>query len=543
MLFFLLGEGPAKRYTTQYEMKTSTQQSAKNRSSFAVFFEQLKTDQDSLMTKSVIWLVLVVALLLRIPQLNGSFWLDEAAQALESARPFSQQLQIAEDFQPPLFHIVVNFFAVFSHTEAWLRLASLIPGLIMIWGTYQIALILTNRRVALLSATLLATNSFMIFYAQELRPYAFTGMWAVLSWLCVVKMTQITPSKLFSKSYITYFVLFILTSIGGSYSTYLYPFAFLGQLVYLVSKRQRQLFIHAFLAGVIVTLCFLPWLPSFREQLKIGQQLRLTTQGWESVVSTPQIKALQLVFGKFMYGVIDLDVNVFFVSLTLIFLGTLVILSYLLRRRLSVNVVVVSFCWFLLPVLMIWLFSFFLPVIQPKRVLFALPGVSVFVSMLVVYGWGWQKTKWLSILLGVLLLATHLYGTGEYFLNKQYHREDWRTVISEVDHQFSPINTVIVFGFDHPFSPWDWYTHQPFPTISTGTVTKTEYSQIEVGMTPALNYDNVIVFDYLRDLTDPHHYIEQYLEKYNYHQTQLFDAPQLGFVRVYRKNGAFADAK
>ena len=62
-------------------------------------------------------LILVFALLLRIPLLNGSFWMDEAAQALEVIRPLSKQFDIIADFQPPLLHLILHFAQYFSHTE------------------------------------------------------------------------------------------------------------------------------------------------------------------------------------------------------------------------------------------------------------------------------------------------------------------------------------------------------------------------------------------------------------------------------------------
>jgi len=41
-----------------------------------------------------LFLLLILATAVRLPLLGGSFWLDEAAQALESARPFNQQRTI-----------------------------------------------------------------------------------------------------------------------------------------------------------------------------------------------------------------------------------------------------------------------------------------------------------------------------------------------------------------------------------------------------------------------------------------------------------------
>ena len=104
-------------------------------------------------------LILFFAFLLRLPLLNGSFWLDEAAQVLESSRSLAQQLSISDDFQPPLIHIIVHFLLLISSSEAWLRFgAALIPGLVTIWSVYAIGTQVKNKHVGLLSAFFLATS-------------------------------------------------------------------------------------------------------------------------------------------------------------------------------------------------------------------------------------------------------------------------------------------------------------------------------------------------------------------------------------------------
>ena len=56
----------------------------------------------------IILLILLLGLILRLVLINQSLWLDEAAQVIESARPFSEQFDIAGDFQPPLFHLLLH---------------------------------------------------------------------------------------------------------------------------------------------------------------------------------------------------------------------------------------------------------------------------------------------------------------------------------------------------------------------------------------------------------------------------------------------------
>jgi len=174
---------------------------------------------------SLLWLILIFALLLRLPLLTGCFWLDEAAQALESVRPFSQQLEIINDFQPPLLHYLVHFAAKVTITEWWLRLwGALIPGLVTIWATIKLGEKLFNKQVGLTAGLLLATSSFHVFYSQELRPYSLPAMWAMLSTLLLFK-------KDFS------WWQFAGITILGLYSSYLYPFLLLPQL-WLIGKQQ-----------------------------------------------------------------------------------------------------------------------------------------------------------------------------------------------------------------------------------------------------------------------------------------------------------------
>ena len=170
-------------------------------------------------------LIILLALILRLPLLNGSFWLDEAAQALESSRPLAEQLNIISDFQPPLLHLITHGAIQLGRAEWWLRLiGALIPGLITILATYKLGQILFKRSTGRLASILLATSSFHIFYSQELRPYSLPAMFALLSWNFLLDKKFKTRPQL---------ILVTVCNILGLYSSYLYPFLLLSQLVYV----------------------------------------------------------------------------------------------------------------------------------------------------------------------------------------------------------------------------------------------------------------------------------------------------------------------
>jgi len=242
--------------------------------------------------------------------------MDEAAQALESSRPFSQQLMIAEDFQPPLFHLIVHALTYLSSQEWWLRTASLTASVITSVFVYLIARKLKLNTFAQLIAPLfMITSSFDIFYAQELRPYALSSMFAVMSWYFLIQSTQHK-----NRAQSLYFVGFTLATVGGMYSTYLYPFLAVSQLAYIFFFHRTTL-IKTMLSFCMTALLYLPWLPSLYTQLQVGQLLREKTINWGAVVGTPILKALPLVPAKFMFGVKDIQLDASLLMASFLYIG------------------------------------------------------------------------------------------------------------------------------------------------------------------------------------------------------------------------------
>jgi uncharacterized membrane protein len=176
------------------------------------------------------WLILVVGLVLRLILINQSFWLDEAAQAIESARPLAEQFDIVGDFQPPLFHLLVHWLMQVGNMEWWLRMASLVPGLITIVYTYKIAKVMFGKTSALMAGLMMATSGFHVYYSQELRPYSLAAMWGTMSmWYF---LTLLKKSNGWSWRY-------VLTTVAGLYTMYLLPFLTVTQLLIAFKKNMK----------------------------------------------------------------------------------------------------------------------------------------------------------------------------------------------------------------------------------------------------------------------------------------------------------------
>lgn len=524
--------------------------------------------------------ILTLALLLRLPLLNGSFWLDEAAQALESARPWSQQLELTPDFQPPFLHLLTAIFIRINTAEWWLRTwGALMPGLLTILFIFQLGNKLGKNQnykfiTGGVASLLLATSSFHIYFSQELRPYSLPAFWAVLSWFLLLTQRQ----RLFNQSpqpgWWKVGLGWALVSLLGLYTSYLYPFLLIGQVgfigLYILNPwRKKQVkfsqlwpSVSRWLTlGLVIILGFLPWMPSFLAQLQAGQLLRAELPNWETVVSTPQLKALGLIPAKFLFGVSDLSLTPYFILLSTAFALLLGLSFYLWWQKIHLTtqfsthkqlVFQIAIFWLIIPLFSAWLVSFFVPVLQPKRVLFLLPGFYLLLSlvlspMLVQARTAWQKRQLSSnnlipVSLLLLLLFLNLSSTVAYWRTPSLQRENWRGLWLEIDQKYSDA-TPKIFVFSAPFASWFWYDLQyshfsMLNDYSLFSQNSTDESTAEFIVSQASNVytaKKIIYFDYMTDLTDPDRLVIKQLNQHGYLPTDLLDYPQIGYVRIFDK--------
>lgn len=471
--------------------------------------------------------ILILAFLLRLPFLNGSFWIDEASQALQSMRPLQHQLRIAKDFQPPLYHLVVHVFTRFGADEWWLRLASLIPGLGMIILTYAIGVEFGKTQkeknaVGIVASTLLALSAFHIFYSQELRQYMLAAFFGTLSWYVLLHMLKLKQKKM-------WWVAFVFTTTAGLYTMYVYPFLLFSQLIYVVIYERKYL--RGFLISLFCSgLLFLPWVPSFLEQLRVGTTLQQSLPGWSSVVSIPQYKALPLVLAKLIGGgkAVDFSLgDLLYFGVPFVFL---LILFWKKRRVLHPALI----CWFSVTLLSAWLISFIIPVVQPKRVLVLLPALYLAIAQ----GFAAIQTKKFRYLAIGCMIAYQVFAISLLWTTPSLQREEWRGAIQALHRQFSTSDTIAVFGFGEPLAPWFYYEKrfpQTFPSLAFPQVPLRSLSDVDGVMQAVLPYKRVLVFDYLRDLTDPNRLIEAWLESHGYQGVASIDTQNIGFIRVFER--------
>jgi 4-amino-4-deoxy-L-arabinose transferase-like glycosyltransferase len=133
--------------------------------------------------------LLLVGLLLRVwLATTQSAWIDEAYSLQTMARlPLSaiaHAVQV-QDVHPPLYYQILHLWlAVVGFGVFQARLLSVLAGVATIPVLYVLAARLTDRRTAIGAALLLTFSPIAVWYADEARMYALTGLCGLLAVLC-----------------------------------------------------------------------------------------------------------------------------------------------------------------------------------------------------------------------------------------------------------------------------------------------------------------------------------------------------------------------
>lgn len=486
----------------------------------------------------IIWVILLIALILRLVNINQSYWLDEAIQVLESTTPFIKVWQIPVDFHPPLFHYLAYFWLKVLTIEWWTRLLPVFLGVFSVYFLYREIKQIGNEKIASIASLLLATSGFHVYYSQEFRPYMLSCFLATASYWFFIRFIRSNESPrpkgsgiffprkdlLGNKADKTYKWLGIMVNLLGLYSLYYFPFVLVSQFVVLMIFYRSK--IIAWLKNIALSLLFfLPWLPMLLRQLEIGRGWASQFSVWKESVSTPLFKVLPLIFVKFWLGNISFENKIVYVSLVLTLLGFFSLLIYKAwqrERKITQTILIFLF----VPIFLAFLSSFFVPTIAPKRLLLILPQFFFLISL----GLNSLSKKW-QLPAVALFLVINLISLSAYFLIPRFQREQWRQAIAWVEENALE-KSLVLFEFTEPFGPWAFY--QKGKIEAMGVFNKS--NDIDLNMPELVKGKNqVFLFQYLVEMIDPDRKAGKWLEQDNYVLRQIVDFPGVGLVYEYIK--------
>ena len=110
--------------------------------------------------------------MLALARFNQSLWSDEASSVWFARLPVSTLITSICDPHPPAYYLLLKGWLSIGETEAWLRVPSLLAGLLAVALTYQLGKDRCRKSCAGLAAILLALQPLHSWYASEVRMYA-----------------------------------------------------------------------------------------------------------------------------------------------------------------------------------------------------------------------------------------------------------------------------------------------------------------------------------------------------------------------------------
>ena len=200
-----------------------------------------------------------------------SLWLDEGFTLAFARMPWDQVLGFhgAYDIHPPLYASVVKAVTLVVPELDAGRYLSVVAGTATLAVLYLLAVRIAGRRVALVACLIAAISPLAIWYSQESRPYAVTGLAVSISYLALVAFHDRPRTR--------WAVLYGVSIASAVYLDYSALYALVPQLAILpfIVRRYRRDAIPIFAAGAAAVLAFVPWLPNLLGSVAMMGDLRL----------------------------------------------------------------------------------------------------------------------------------------------------------------------------------------------------------------------------------------------------------------------------
>ena len=219
-----------------------------------------------------LWLLAILTLgaLVRVWDIERrDLWLNEAYSVLYAQLPLETLVELRrQGTNPPLYHLLLRgWVGAFGTGEFALRMMSAVAGMAAVGLAYPLGCRFGDRRTGLIACALLAVSNWAICYSQEARFYALTEALAILTTLLLYDtLATRRPGRLVGYALAASAFVWVHTCAW---------FVLLAQAIWvglrlraMPADDRRRLGRWLGLAGGMVVLSFLPWLPILLDQIR-----------------------------------------------------------------------------------------------------------------------------------------------------------------------------------------------------------------------------------------------------------------------------------
>ncbi|MGI8758243.1 MAG: glycosyltransferase family 39 protein [Acidimicrobiales bacterium] len=226
--------------------------------------------------------VLALALVVRVPGMGMSLWLDEGLSVGIASHPLADiPGLLRQDGSPPLYYLVLHgWMEAFGRSEEAVRALSLLFGLACIPVFFWAARSLFGRRAGWIAAVLAASNPYLGAYSREGR------MYTLLVLLCLVAVTAFVHALVFGRRRWVPVLAVALALALYTHNWGLYLGVGLGMaaiVCVVAADDRRRVVLDAATAFGGAGLLYVPWLPT------LVAQARRTGAPWSETPGAAQL--------------------------------------------------------------------------------------------------------------------------------------------------------------------------------------------------------------------------------------------------------------
>jgi 4-amino-4-deoxy-L-arabinose transferase-like glycosyltransferase len=216
-----------------------------------------------------------------------SLWLDEGFTVLFARLPWDSVLGLhgAYDTHPPLYYALVKAVSLLVPEVVAGRYLSVFAGTATLAVLYLLVVRIAGRPAALVACLVAAVSPLAVWYSQEARQYAVTGLAVSVAYLALVAF--------YGRPRTRWALAYGVALASAVYLDYSALYALAPQLVllpFVVYRHQRRA-ISIIVAGCAAEVAYVPWLPNVVGTVRaLGNQrasyLEATpTAIWDSLLS------------------------------------------------------------------------------------------------------------------------------------------------------------------------------------------------------------------------------------------------------------------
>ncbi|MBU1707365.1 glycosyltransferase family 39 protein [bacterium] len=407
----------------------------------------------------IVGLIIFLALLLRLPGLDYSFYGDEQFSLLRDSDYF---ITHTDDCHRPVFFSLLFLWRTIGFDgEVGLRLLPLLFGLATVLLAWTAGLHLGGRKFALGFSLLLAASPLHIEFSQELRPYSLIALLSMAQFVCYLRYRD--------RARLLDLVLGIIVGLLGMYAHMFYVFCLMGFALLAFLDRRTVRFIPFFISLIVIALFYLP---------NIGNVLWFyDVHNFKYVVHLPStlpklVASLSVGFNLFNLPELSqgrgitwriVFQNWYYILPAFIAFGALMIgairWAFLAGHRFAM---LVMLCLLVLPIALasILAVATYKNVLNTKYQIFLLPFI------LLVFAWGFQGLQRRSLQISVGVLYTFLIGMSllHFYTDPVNYgrRSNWREASAFLIERIDSSTPVLLLE-GYQYLPLHYYAYEIRP--------------------------------------------------------------------------------